>query len=247
MPHRRLNVQWLFAAATVLVAGFETWSVFVGETAAVTIQGYHRKTADEFGSGTRISQAFRMTGGGLSAVDVQFSTDRPLDLMIRCELAENDEPGSLNGRVISSQVATLKHVSGMEWRRISFPPVEESDQRWYVLRLDLIGAVSRDDYPRRPGDASSQPRVAVIVSRENVYGGGALWIADRRQLGSLFLRGFSHRRTAYERFRADLAPSLPRPLNNAILDVGIAIVYQAAMVAVIYALLIGESKGRRAA
>ena len=65
MPHRRrLNVQWLFAAATVLVAGFETWSVFGRETAAVTIQGYHRKTADEFGSGTRVSQAFRMTGGG---------------------------------------------------------------------------------------------------------------------------------------------------------------------------------------
>jgi hypothetical protein len=240
MPRsRRLHVL-LFGAAAVLLGGYETWSVFVRESPAVTIQGYHRKAAEEFGQGKRISQAFRMTASGLSAIDVQFSTDRPLTLMIRCELSEIVEPGSPREQLVSRQFVTLKRVSGVEWRRISFPSVEMSDRRWYLLRLDFIGAVPPDDSPRLSANPVPDPsaRVAVIVSTDNVFGGGALWVADNRQLGSLSLRAFTVRPTAYERFRADVAPSLPRPLHHTVLDVAIAFAYHAAMLTVLYALLI---------
>src|SRR5207247_2777387 len=120
--------------------------------------------------------------------------------------------------------------SGVEWRRISFPAEAMSDQGWFVLRLSLIGAVP-PDVSRQLGAAPAPDppaRVGVIVSTDNVFGGGALWIADNRQLGSLSLRAFSLRPTAYERFRADGAPSLPRPLHNAVLDVAIALASPAA-------------------
>jgi hypothetical protein len=245
----RSSRRWLpvlFGAASVVLGGYEIWSVFVRETPAVQIQGYHLKAADEFGRGARVTQAFRMLGGGLSDLDVQFSTDRPLTLMIRCEVTETDDRGE-HPRTVANQVVTAKRVSGVEWRRISFAPVDSSDKRWYFLRLELIGSAAADDF--RPGAVETstdrRDRVAVMVSRDNVFGGGAMWIADNRQLGSLSLRAFSRRRTAYARFRAGVTPSLPPPLRSGFVDIAIAVVYQAALLTVIYAWLAGGATRRR--
>lgn len=244
----------LFVAAAIVLAAYEMWSVFVRETPAVTIQGFHRKAADEFGQGVQVSQAFRMTANGLDAVEVQFSTDQLLTLMVRCELAEISQPRTENERLSSRQFITFKQVSGVDWRRISFPTVEEtSDKRWYILRLDLVSAVPAGESgalrPSQPAD--EKPRVGPIISTDNVFGGGSMWIADRRQLGSLSLRAYTHRRTAYARFRADVAPTLPRVLQNPAVHLGMAVVYQAAMLAMVYALLFGvtstPTSGARAA
>lgn len=253
MWHRRTG-RLLFVAAAVVLAAYEAWSVFVRETPAVTIEGFHRKAADEFGEGVQVSQAFRMTANGLDAVDVQFSTDQPLTLMVRCDLAEISEPRNESERLSSTQFITFKQVSGVEWRRISFPTVEEtSDKRWYLLRLNLISAVAPGGSAARPASPSAveKPRVGPIISTDNVFGGGSMWIADRRQLGSLSLRAFTRRRTAYARFRADVVPTLPRALQNPVVHLGLAGGYQAAMLAVVYALLFGvtsvPASGARAA
>ena len=244
MPHRRRLIRLMFGAAAVLVGGYETWSVFVRETPAVTIQGNHLKAADEFGEGVPISQTFGMSASGLSSVEVQFSTDRPLNLMIRCDLLESDGLGSTRERLVASQFTTLKQVSGVEWRRLSFATVETSLKRGYRLQLDLVGAVAaNDDSAQRSGEAAPErrPRVAVMVSTDNVFGGGAMWIGDRRQLGSLSLRAFSRLRTAFERFRTDVAPSLPRELQSGLVEVAIAVGYQVALLTVLYALLVGDA------
>lgn len=240
----------LFVGAALLVGIYEIWSVFIGETAAVSIQGYHLKAADEFGDGVQLSQAFLMNANGLSAIDVQFSTDQPLTLLVRYEVSEITPPGTyeetrqaIRG---SSGYLTVKQLSGVEWRRISFPRMDGSDKRWFALRLALNDAVPSDEaYPKlsaaRP---DRRPRVGLMVSRENVFGGGALWIADRRQLGSMSVRVFSQRRTAYERFRADLAPTLPPMFKHAAVELLIAIAYQGALLIVVYALLMGGLTSR---
>ena len=68
-----------------------------------------------------------------------------------------------------------------------------------------------------------------------------MWIDDRRQIGSLSLRAFSHWRTAFERFRVDVAPKLPRALQSAVVDIALVAAYQMALLTVLYALLVGDA------
>ena len=237
---RRLRVFLL--AAAISLGAYQIWRAFVRETPAVTIQGYHRKSADEFGRGAVISQAFNMVASGFATADVQFSTDRPLNLLLRCDLTPIDEPNAERTTPPVPQFVTIKRVSGVEWRRLSFPGEDASGPRWYLLRLQLIGATPADDtspVPVKPL-ADRTDRVGVIVSIDNVFGGGAMWIDDRRQIGSLSIRAFSRWRTAFERFRVDVAPSLPRALQSAVVEVAIAAAYQLALLTVLYALLVGE-------
>lgn len=231
------------------------WAIFVRETAAVVIEGHHPRFADEFGQGARVSQAFRMVGNGLTAFDVRFSTDRLLTLLIRCELAQIAIPESREEpreAVVHTWFVTIKRVSGVEWRRITFPPEEHSHARVYVVRLQLINAAPVEDgtaaQVRHEPPPDRRPRVALVVSKDNVLGGGTLWIADRRQVGSLSLRVLTHARTAYEQFRAVVTPALPSALRSMGLVVIVAIVYQGALLTVVYALLIGgfTSSTRRA-
>ena len=238
---RRLRVVLL--AAAVVLGAYQIWAVFFHETPAVSIQGYHRKSADEFGRGAIIAQAFHMEASGFAAADVQFSTDRPLNLLLRCDLTPFDEPNAERTAPAVTQFVTIKRVSGVEWRRLSFPREEGSGLRWYLLRLELIGAVPADDdspMPVKPS-ADRRDRVGVIVSIDNVYGGGALWIDDRRQIGSLSIRAFSRWRTAFDRFRIDAAPKLPRALQSVVVEVALVAAYQLALLTVLYALLVGDA------
>lgn len=243
MPReRRLRV--LMFAAAALVLGYQTWSAFFRETPALTIQGFHRQPADEFGRGVAISQAFQFMASGFAAAEVQFSTDRPLTLLLRAELTPIDEPNAPRSAPAVSQYVTIKHVSGVEWRRITFSGEEAAGMRWYLLRLELIDAVPVGESGRLPAKAPADrpDRVGVIVSIDNVYGGGAMWIGERRQIGSLSLRAFSRWRTAYQRFRVDVAPALPRAVQSGLVEIAIAAAYQMALLAVLYALLIGDAR-----
>jgi hypothetical protein len=240
MSDRRLRS--ILVSAAIVLGAYQMWAAFFRETPAVTIQGYHRRSADEFGRGAIVSQAFNMEASGLAAAEVQFSTDRPLNLLLRCDLRPIDEPNAERTAPAVTQFVTVKRVSGVEWRRLSFVGEEGSGPRWYLLRLELIGAAPADDaspMPVKPS-AEQRDRVGVIVSIDNVYGGGAMWIDDRRQIGSLSLRAFSHRRTAFERFRVDVAPSLPSQLRSGVVEVAIAAAYQVALLTVLYALLVGD-------
>ena len=181
---------------------------------------------------------------GFAAVDVQFSTDRPLNLLLRTELTPIDEPNAKRSAPAVIRFVTIKRLSGVEWRRIAFPGEETAGMRWYLLRLELIDAVPTDEpgpSPAKP-PADRQDRVGMIVSIDNVFGGGAMWIGEQRQLGSLSLRAFSHWRTAYQRFRIDVAPTLPRALQSGLVEIAIAAAYQVALLVVLYALLIGDAR-----
>ena len=237
---RRLRVVLL--ATAVVLGAYQMWAAFLHETPAVSIQGYHRKSADEFGRGAIITQAFQMEASGFVAADVQFSTDRPLNLLLRCDLRPIDDPTAERTAPAVTQFVTIKRVSGAEWRRLSFPGEEDAGLRWYLLRLELIGAAPADGGPLPvTSSAGGRDRVGVIVSTDNVYGGGAMWIDDRRQIGSLSLRAFSRWRTAFERFRVDVAPKLPRGLQSVSVEIALAAAYQLALLIVLYALLVGDA------
>ena len=232
----------LLVAACVVLAGYEIWTFFVRESAAVAIEGSHRRLIDEFGRGAQISQSFQMIGNGLRAIDVQLAADRPATVLIRCELSEITFPWS--GPPIAPQTwfETIKHVSGADWRRISLPPLEPSNTRTFALRLQVIAAVrDGDDAVRdfRHPSADGRPQVAIVASKENLSGGGVLSISGQQRTGSLFLRAHTRSRTAYQRLRADVAPSLPPALRHPAVQIALAIAYQWALLTVVYALIVG--------
>ena len=234
-------VRALIAGACLIFGLWEIWAVFIRETPALTIEGAHPWFANEFGEGAQVSETFEMSGNGLTAVDVRFSTDRPVTLIVRCELSQlyTTDPGR-------TWFATIKRVSGVEWRRIQFPPIEWSNANVYTLGLQLIAAVPIDAAaPQATHDRPSdkRPRVALVISKDNVLGGGLLFIADSRRIGSLSLRAFTRQRTAYGRFRVDVTPKLPPALRHAAVDVLLAIAYQWALLTVIYSLVVGQRGG----
>jgi hypothetical protein len=245
MPRNPTRFRVLFAAACVVLSAYEIWTFFVRETPALSIQGSHRRLVDEFGRGEPISQTFLMIGNGMKAIDVQFAANQPVTVLLRCELVQMPTYGSADAVSSYTWFATVKRLSGAEWRRISFPPVEMSNTRSFELRLQLIRAVTADDDGTRqlmhpPPDGG--PAVAILASKENLFGGGVLSIADKRQSGSLFLRAFTRSRTAYERFRADVAPTLPSVLKNPVVELALLIGYQWALLTVIYAVLLGSGR-----
>jgi hypothetical protein len=236
MMSRSRAAACLVAIASIVVGACEAWTVFVRQTPAIIIQGQHERPAYEFGEGARVSQTFQMIGTGLTAFDVKFAADRSATLLLECELAEEDaeRPGRLIA--VHRWFVTLKRVSGVEWSRITFPPIIQSNKRQYMFRFQLIGAAAA---PHPEPEKPLRPRVAVIVSTDNVLGGGVLWVGDQRQAGSLSLRAFTQTRTAYRRFRADVAPGLPSWLQNPIVEIAILIAYQWALLAVMWVLMTG--------
>ena len=232
----------LFVLGCGILAVCETWAIFFRETPAVVIEGHHLRLADEFWKGRPVSQTFQMFGNGLTAVAVQFSSDRPAAVLVQCELSQIYPSPLRDTAPTRMWSSTRTRASVAEWRRIEFPPIDASNGRVYVLRLQLIAATPIDGpvpQPIREHAPESGPRVALVVSKDNVLGGGQLRIGDQRQVGSLSLRAFTRARTAYERFRADVAPALPPVMRDARVAVGLAMVYQWALLTVVFALLTG--------
>jgi hypothetical protein len=241
------------ALACLGMFAYDAWTLFVRTTPAVAIAGQHRRLIAEFGAGVPVVQAFQMLGNGLNAVDVQFSAETPTTLLVRCELSQIEPRNPLESptpyaestitRYSDSWVATIKRVSGVEWRTITFPAVDSSDRRIYALRLQLAGAASEDDVAAarlRGFPRGGAPGVALVASRENVLGGGALWISDRRQIGSLSMRAFALERTGYGLMRAQILPGLPPPLSNPAVAIALVAAYQVALLIVVFTLVAGR-------
>src|SRR6266511_3564766 len=131
----------LLVAACAVLGGYEAWMVFVRETPAVTIQGQHTRTANEFGEGAKVSQTFEMMGNGLTAIEVQFATDQMATLLVSCELARFD--ASRPDEPITEHMwsVPIKRISGVRWQRLTFPALEDSKNRAYMLRLHLDGVI----------------------------------------------------------------------------------------------------------
>jgi len=242
---------WRFVMIGCLVLwAVEAWYVFVRETPAVSIEGQNRRVVDEFGRGEPVLQSLNARNG-LTAFEIRVSAAAPTTLFVACELldvhqgAPGDPPTQFGDetRIINraAWMVTLGRVSGIEWRRIAIPKFDEPADAAYVIRLRLIDAIPAADTAPRPHAAGlfpdGFPGVALIASKDNVLGGGAMWIAERRQIGSVSLHVFTDQQTAYARFRAQIAPKLPRPLGHPVVVAAIVALYQGALATVAYGLL----------
>jgi hypothetical protein len=240
MPRSRASLRWWFACACAALAAYEGWTVFVRTTPALVIEGAHTAPVRQFGEGTPVAQTFRMIGNELDAIAVQFSSETPANLLVQCDLLETSPGPDRSERVLHSWSTTIKRVSGVEWRRLELPPLASSHRRTLMLRLQLIGAAAVDTsipLEMRNLRPEARPQVAVIASTDNVFGGGMLWVGEHRETGSLSLRAYTRRRTAYQRYRAEVAPALPPILRSGAVAVLLAVAYQWALLTVIYRLI----------
>lgn len=206
----------LFLCICAALVGYEGYR-FSGTTTpdapTVLIQGEQPILMPQFGDGAQLTQAFGMTADGLRAVSVQLTSDRNTTLQVSCELQQTfeDLPGKF--AEIYSWTTTLHDVSGTQWRRFDFPPVAASAGRFYAFRMRVL----ESEPLQRKGTvlpAAERPHVAIAGFSDNVRRGGILWVADSRQVGSLYFQAHGDGETAYERFRMNVEPRLPRPLRN---------------------------------
>lgn len=245
--NRSTSAAWpmrLFVCAGLALIAWEVAVEFLHETPVTTVQGEKPVAVDEFGAGALVSQTFLMPEAGLTAVDVRFSTDQPVTLLLRCELSRVDGLPSGAEIRIYEWSTTLKRVSGNEWRSITFPPIAASGRHEFAFRLQLVDVASAGDRTQKSANASvalHRYKVALAASADKAGGGGEFWIGDRRQTGSLSIRAFNGPRTAYQGFLVHVAPMLPAPLVEPVVLV-VMLVYQWALLTLVYAVLIGTAE-----
>jgi hypothetical protein len=238
MRHNPGAVRWWTICGVVLLA-LEAWAVFVRQTPALRIQGSHTAPVHEFYNGIPVSQTFQMVGSDLNAIAVQFSTDEPVTFVVQCDVLPTVPAAAADAAAPRySWATTVKRVAGTEWRRIELPTtIQSSHLGTYTFRLQLIAAARAEEPLRQRIGNGPWPRVAIIASTDNVIGGGSFVVGEDRQVGSLSMRAFTTRRTAYERFQADVAPTLPPVLRHAGVAIALAILYQWALFTVAYNLI----------
>ena len=235
----------LFVCAAVGLIGSEAYALhqFVTErNPSVQIQGDDRLLIDEFGNGVPVEQVFTMRGDGLRGVSIQLSADRPVTLRADCELRQlfEDAPGV--HRALYRWTTDLGRVSGIEWHRIDFPPLQASDRRLYSFRVQVVAPSDGQGNGGRltsPTAAPSRPKIAIAASAAHVPGAGPFLVGEGPWAGSLFLQAHAQGETAYDQFRLTVETRLPRPLRHPLVQACILVAYHWALLTYAYAMLVG--------
>ena len=237
MTPRASRVLFLcICAALVGYEGYRFYGTTASDAPTVLIQGEQPILMPQFGDGAQLTQAFGMTADGLRAVSVQLTSDRHATLQVSCELQQTfeDMPGKF--AEIYSWTTTLRDVSGTQWRRFDFPPVAASAGRFYAFRIRVLESEPLQGKGTAL-PAAERPHVAIAGFSDNVRRGGILWVADARQVGSLYFQAHGNGETAYERFRMNVEPRLPRPLRNQATQLVLVLILHWALLTTCHAML----------
>ena len=193
-----LRSKGIFGLVCAVAIAFEVYLVFVYRGGAFRIEGERAYDVIEFTDGATVSQAFLMRGDGLQAVRVRFSSDAAASVKLQWTLWRGyaDHPSDMTRAFEGVQALDLR--PGRQWKSLTFTRDGSSNDRWYTIQLVLL--------EHQPDRAH---RVAVVASSDNPERGGALWVNDRRQTGSLFMQAERRDRTLYRRFLAEVGPNLP--------------------------------------
>lgn len=203
----------LWTAVIISVLVIEAWVLLVDRDTTFGIQGDVPRLITQFGEGRTVRQAFLMRGAGLHQVQVLISSARKQELPIDWTLWRGlpDEPATFTVAFQSTQRMPLR--AGRQWITFSFPRDGVSNDRWYTIEI-----TAKPD----AGMQASEP-VAIHASHDNPERGGALWINDVRQPGSLTIRADGRGRTLYGRFQLEAAPHLPGALASPVVQLIVVI------------------------
>ena len=228
-----------------MLVGYEAYRFYdttALHTPSVMIEGEEPIQIAAFGDGAQVTQAFGMTADGLRGVSVRLSSDRPATLEVLCELQRRfeDMPGAY--AEIYRWTTILQDVSGTQWRRFDFPPLDGSAGRFYAFSIRILEPDSKP--AQGAGDRAvkvvERPHVTLTGFADNVRGGGVLWLAGTRQVGSLFFQAHGDGETAYARFRLRIEPRLPWPLRNLAVQIMLMLMLNWALLMSCHAMLFGD-------
>ena len=226
LPEVRTRLAWIAIVAGVLVV--EAWAVMIDRDGTFKIEGERPRVMREFGEGQSVRQAFLMQGAGLHQVRVMISSPRQQEFPVDWTLWRGlpDEPATFTPAFQSKQTLSLR--PGRHWVTLSFPRDSLSNDRWYTIE---ITAASRD------ASLSTSEPVAMFATHDNPERGGALWLNNVRQPGSLNIRADRQGRTLYRRFEVEALPHLPRVFANPVVQGVVVIAFHWAFWTVSFALL----------
>lgn len=221
---------WL--AGVVALLGIEAFVVLVDQTSTFRTQGQSPYAISEFAEGKVVSHAFLMRGDGLHAVRVKLTSSDATRARLGWRLfaGQPDQPSELF--LAFEGVASLDLRPGPQWQALSFTRNGSSNNRWFTLELQLLDTVADTS---RPG--SLPLRVELIATHDNPERGGALWVNNVRQTGSLLLDADTIGRTAYRRFKLEAEPHLPAPFRSGLAQVLAVLAFHCAFLVFAWAAL----------
>ncbi len=222
----------LFAVICAAMMLVEAYAVFIDRTGVFEIEGVETYEIGEFCLGGAVAQAFLMRGDGMQAVSIRLASNGVTTARIQWTLWRGfpDQPKEMTRAFEGAEVFDLR--PGRQWKTITFTRDGSSRDRWYTLQLRLL-----DPQP------APSPRVSIVASHDNPDRGGALFVNDIRQPGSLNIRAERRGQTLYRRFLAEAAPNLPAVLQVAAVQWAVAIVLHWALIIFAYAVLSADREG----
>ena len=233
----------LFAGACLAIVGGEATALFVERTVSLRTEGEKPILLSQFRDGAAVEHGFLMAGDGLKAVSVRFEAERPTSMLVSCVLSLGDDANPEARAEIYRWTQTVEARSGGNWKRFDFPSVGASNNRYYKFKIRLLDAWPAGPIERaRPHD---RPPIAIVASTDNPPRGGALWIDEVRQPGSLYLRAHNEGDTRYGRFRLETEPKLPALLRRRSIQIALALAYHVALLTFAYVTLFGAHDTRR--
>lgn len=222
----------LGAAAALIVTGFiwETLTLFV-PSSPIRAAGRQLMVVDEFPSGISVGQTFRASADAIDWVRLQFSSDQPAEVQLRCWLSTASNNAVAPWAEIVNWTTSVRLPAGRSWHQFDFPPVLRSEKKIYEFRIRILAA-------RSDGTGAAQPLVALVGSRDSSLVEGNLVAGSDPRLSQdlLFQAGFSD--DLFSDLRRDIITHLPRWLRNSIVQLVILGVYNLAFVIFVGALLL---------
>ncbi|HZR25945.1 MAG TPA: hypothetical protein VFA59_20260 [Vicinamibacterales bacterium] len=222
----------LFVVAIAVGIAYE-YALLFRPVATVAAAGARPYALEEFGKGERIGQTFRSSEDGLTSFDVQMSADRPVTIDVTWRLL-GWAPYKIDDHwvPIYEFPATLDLPAGKSWQHFVFPPIVPSENVIYQFDVVKTAIRSRDQ-------AGIAPAVAIIGSDDGPLTDGNL-IAGDRQIVDRDIVYAAHTATRFERFRMRANPYLPRPLRYAWLQLAALALYDAAVAAFAFDVIVGR-------
>lgn len=195
--------RWLMSASVVALVALEIHTLFVSREGTFQIEGERPYKVESFAAGEPVRQAFLMQGSGLRGIRILVDAPGRQTLPVQWKLwrGHPDEPGLT---LAFDGTTTVEVSRGRRWVEFSFPRDGSSNDRWYTFEVALDRAPD--------GEPAGSP-VALVASQDNPARGGVLWVGQKREAGSLFIRADRRGRTLYTRFQMEAVPKLPKALR----------------------------------
>ncbi len=228
---------WPRAAFFLAVAGYLTWQyvAFFQPPSPLHIATAPSSVVQEFAAGQPVGETFRSPHDGLESIDLEFTSNAAAAVDVTCRLlgwANNRiSDGSGSWAPVIEWPVTLTLPAGRSVQHFAFKTITPSEGLVYQFQVQQRSVRSLGSRPPGP------PVVGLMASARDEFPDGNI-IVGTQQIVDRDLHLEVHAANPYGMFRLATNPKLPAKLRNVSLQLTALALFNAALMAFAYQVVI---------